>query len=89
MTNQTTGKGAAENGHSLIWAFALFAVICGAILILSGESDAGPGEEKQTESIQSVSIELEAAASALEDKNYGRTKIHLRMARAQLSRLEE
>ncbi len=78
-----------DNGHTFIWAFALFAVICGAMLILLGNTGAGTAEEENTESIKSVVIELEAAANALEDKDYGRTRAYLRSARTRLFRLDE
>jgi hypothetical protein len=57
--------------------------------MLLGNSGGGIVEGGDRESVKSVIIDLDAAANALEDKDYGRTRVYLRSARKRLSRLDE
>ena len=89
MAERSIGSARADTGRTFVWALALFAILCGVILMLLGSSSGGIVEEENTESIKSVTIELDAAANALEDKDYGTARAHLRSARKRLSRLDE
>jgi hypothetical protein len=63
--------------------------MCGAFLMLLGGSRGVQAEDTDQESLKAVITELDAAANAIEDKDYGRTKAYLRSARKRLSRLDE
>ena len=89
MADRYRGNARADTGRTFVWALALFAIMCGAILVLLGNSSGGSVEKGNRESVKSVIIDLDAAANALEDRDYGRTRAHLRLARKRLSRLDE
>lgn len=89
MNERTIGNARSNTGKAFVWAAALFAMMCGGILAAFGDADTGTVVEETQESIQSVITELDAAATSLEDKDYGRARAHLRSARTGLSRLDE
>lgn len=89
MAERSMGSARANTGRTFVWALVLFAMLCGVILILLGNSSGGAAEQGERESVKSVIKDLDAATSALEDKDYGRTKAHLRSARKRLARLDE
>ena len=89
MAERSTGSARADSGRTFVWALALFAVLCGAILMLLGNSGDETIERGDRENVKSVITDVDAAANALEDRDYGRAKAHLRSAQKRLSRLDE
>ncbi|MFO8072203.1 MAG: hypothetical protein R6V85_10055 [Polyangia bacterium] len=79
---------ANSTGLSFIWALALFAILCGAILLLVGGSGHGADRADESErSAQAALEDLERAANALEATDYGETRTYLGEAREKLSKL--
>jgi hypothetical protein len=89
MAERSIGSARADTGRAFVWALALFAILCGVILMLLGSSSGRIVEKGERESVKSVITDIDAAANALEDRDYGRTRAHLRSARKRLSRLDE
>mgnify|MGYP006294555523 CR=1 FL=1 len=74
----------ASSARRLVAALALFAVVCGAILLLvGGGAPDGDGDAPDRRAARAIE-QLDRAAAALEADNYGRTRIHILRARMEL-----
>jgi hypothetical protein len=76
-------------GRTFVMALAIFAMLCGGILLFVGHKGTeinGKGVQNNTDSILH---DLNDATNALEDKNYGRAKYYLRAARKRINYLNE
>lgn len=80
---RSTGRG----GFAV--ALALFAILCGVVLLIAGEGGEQTGRERSRDGVKSAIEDLNAAAETLEAKDYGETRGHLLSARRKLLELIE
>ncbi len=78
------GREGASSARRLVAALALFAVVCGAILLLAGGGSPGGADEGADRRAARAIEQLERAEAALEASNYGQTRIHILSARIAL-----
>ena len=73
-------------GRTFVWALAIFAFMCGAILLLVGGRDCeADGPDDGCGDVRSALEDVQDASNALDEMEYWEARIHLIQAREKLS----